>query len=232
MPASTPVFPRADRSPDPGHRLRRALAPSAPCFSAPATSIIVVTTSSSHGRKARCRSPSSPSVTPTYSSTNAFSCTSLKAETPSKAEIGISGLYRTGSQPQSTITKLRAYLEVPPSPRPHAHLHLSALRPSTQDIAAAHAAIVANISSALDPKLQDYAHQLHAGHAAIASQRDKVEHATTALGRENKMLGRLIGEAERMVKELGSLRNWAEVLEQDMLVLECTMKIVRGDDDD
>ncbi|KAL2886997.1 hypothetical protein HOO65_050118 [Ceratocystis lukuohia] len=205
------------------YRLRRALAPSAASFATPTTSTIVVTTGSSNN----CKTSQSLSSLSTIASDT--SATSIPFTTTN------STLAKSNSASSpTTLLPLRA---CSPGPQLHLQSYLQAhrqLRPSTpkasaQHIAAARAAVIANISNVIDPKLQDYAYRLHSGQAAIAGQQKKVQRATAALSRENDAVSRLVSEAELKVKELGSLRNWAEVLEQEMMVLECTVRIVRGE---
>ncbi|KAI5928113.1 hypothetical protein F4810DRAFT_179550 [Camillea tinctor] len=104
---------------------------------------------------------------------------------------------------------------------------------STQlHVSEARAALVASVSNMLDSELQSRAGLLHANAAALGKQERDVERATDGLRRENDKLARVARDAGRKIKELGNVQNWAEVLERDFLVLEETMRIVRGDDDD
>ncbi|KAL1895173.1 hypothetical protein Cpir12675_003356 [Ceratocystis pirilliformis] len=206
----------------PRYRPRRALVPSAASFATPTTSTIVVTTGSSNCKTSQSQSSLSTIASDTSAASMPFNTSNFTSAKSNSA-----------SSP-TTLLPLRA---CSPGPQLHLQSYLHAhrqLRPSTpkasaQHIAAARAAVIANISNVIDPKLQDYAYRLHSGQAAIAGQQSKVQRATAALSRENDAVSRLVSEAERKVKELGSLRNWAEVLEQEMMVLECTVKIVRGE---
>lgn len=58
--------------------------------------------------------------------------------------------------------------------------------------------------------------------------------ATDGLRKENDKLAKVVRDAGRKIKELGNVQNWAEVLERDFMVLEETMRLVRGgaDSDD
>lgn len=54
-----------------------------------------------------------------------------------------------------------------------------------------------------------------------------MEKATAGLRREREKLEREAGRAERGLREIGSVQNWAEVLEREFLVLEETMRLAR-----
>lgn len=81
----------------------------------------------------------------------------------------------------------------------------------------------------LDSHLRDRASVLHSNAAAISKQQVAVQRATTGLRRENDKLAKVADDAARKVKELGNVQNWAEVLERDFLVLEETLRLVRGE---
>lgn len=115
--------------------------------------------------------------------------------------------------------------------------HSLSSRDSQLHVAEARAALVASMSNMLDSELQSRASLLHANTAALSRQERDVAKATDALRKENDKLARVVKDAGRKIKELGNVQNWAEVLERDFLVLEETMRLVRGsggnsDDDD
>ncbi|KAI1115505.1 hypothetical protein F5Y14DRAFT_131085 [Nemania sp. NC0429] len=111
-------------------------------------------------------------------------------------------------------------------------------RDSQLHVAEARTALVASMSNMLDSELQSRASLLHANTVALSRQERDVAKATDALRRENDKLAKVVKDAGRKVKELGNVQNWAEVLERDFLLLEETMRLVRGggggdsDDDD
>lgn len=43
------------------------------------------------------------------------------------------------------------------------------------------------------------------------------------LGRESARYGKMADESAARLKELGDIQNWAEVLERELLVLECAV---------
>jgi hypothetical protein len=81
----------------------------------------------------------------------------------------------------------------------------------------------------LDSHLRDRASVLHSNAAAISKQQVAVQKATDGLRKENDKLAKVADDAARRVKELGNVQNWAEVLERDFLVLEETLRLVRGE---
>ena len=96
----------------------------------------------------------------------------------------------------------------------------------------ARAALVATVSNLLDGQLQGRAAQLHGNAAGLGRQGRDVARATAALRRDADRLAREAADAGRVVKELGNVQNWAEVLERDFLVLEDTVRRVRDGHDD
>jgi hypothetical protein len=83
----------------------------------------------------------------------------------------------------------------------------------------------------LDSHLRDRASVLHSNAAAISKQQVAVQKATDGLRKENDKLAKVADDAARKVKELGNVQNWAEVLERDFLVLEETLRLVRGEEE-
>lgn len=81
----------------------------------------------------------------------------------------------------------------------------------------------------IDSELQSRASLLHANAGALSKQERDVVKGTEALRKENDKLEKLARDTERKIKEIGNVQNWAEVLERDFLVLEETMRLVRGD---
>ena len=94
---------------------------------------------------------------------------------------------------------------------------------------------MATVSNLLDGQLQGRAAQLHGNAAGLERQGRDVARATAGLRRDTDRLAREAADAGRVVKELGNVQNWAEVLERDFLVLEDTVRRVRqggGSSDD
>jgi hypothetical protein len=56
--------------------------------------------------------------------------------------------------------------------------------------------------------------------------------ATEALRKENDKLGKLAATHAKKVKEIGNVQNWAEMLEREFVILEETLRVVRGGGDD
>jgi hypothetical protein len=52
--------------------------------------------------------------------------------------------------------------------------------------------------------------------------------ATESLRKENDKLGKLAATHAKKVKEIGNVQNWAEMLEREFVILEETLRVVRG----
>ncbi|ROT43742.1 hypothetical protein SODALDRAFT_355966 [Sodiomyces alkalinus F11] len=116
-----------------------------------------------------------------------------------------------GNNSDNIIIQPLPAVDIPPIVRPHRR------RPNPPP----------SISNLLDSELQTRARTLHGNAAAITRQERDVGRATAALRVENDKLARWSADAARRVKELGSVQNWAEVLEREFLVLEETVRLVK-----
>ncbi|GFP58309.1 hypothetical protein TASIC1_0010012000 [Trichoderma asperellum] len=99
-------------------------------------------------------------------------------------------------------------------------------------VAEARAAVVASMGNMLDSELQSRAGILHENAAALEKQERDVLRATEGLRKETQKLKAEADKAARRVKELGNVQNWAEVLERGFLVLEETVRLANGGEDD
>ncbi|KAL7926606.1 hypothetical protein ACQKWADRAFT_280844 [Trichoderma austrokoningii] len=99
-------------------------------------------------------------------------------------------------------------------------------------VAEARAAVVASMGNMLDSELQSRASILHDNAAALEKQERDVIRATEGLRRETAKLKAEADKAARRVKELGNVQNWAEVLERGFLVLEETVRLANGGEDE
>ncbi|KAK1254339.1 hypothetical protein MKX08_008334 [Trichoderma sp. CBMAI-0020] len=99
-------------------------------------------------------------------------------------------------------------------------------------VAEARAAVVASMGNMLDSELQSRAGILHENAAALEKQERDVLRATEGLRRETVKLKAEADKAARKVKELGNVQNWAEVLERGFLVLEETVRLANGGEDE
>ncbi|KAL7959952.1 hypothetical protein V8C34DRAFT_277841 [Trichoderma compactum] len=84
----------------------------------------------------------------------------------------------------------------------------------------------------VDSELQSRAGILHGNAAALEKQERDVLRATDGLRRETQKLKAEADKAARKVKELGNVQNWAEVLERGFLVLEETVRLANGGEDE
>jgi hypothetical protein len=82
-----------------------------------------------------------------------------------------------------------------------------------------------NIGNQHFSALQSRAQNLHANTAQLDKQQKDVLKATEGLKKETEKLKKWADEGQRMVKELGNVQNWAEMLERDFLVLGETIRL-------
>ena len=85
-----------------------------------------------------------------------------------------------------------------------------------------------NIGNQHFSALQSRAQNLHANTAQLDKQQKDVIKATEGLKKETEKLRKWADEGQRMVKELGNVQNWAEMLERDFLVLSETIRLANG----
>jgi hypothetical protein len=85
-----------------------------------------------------------------------------------------------------------------------------------------------NIGNQHFSALQSRAQNLHANTAQLDKQQKDVIKATEGLKKETEKLRKWADEGQRMVKELGNVQNWAEMLERDFLVLTETIRLANG----
>jgi hypothetical protein len=85
-----------------------------------------------------------------------------------------------------------------------------------------------NIGNQHFSALQSRAQNLHANTAQLDKQQKDVIKATEGLKKETEKLRKWADEGQRMVKELGNVQNWAEMLERDFLVLGETIRLANG----
>jgi hypothetical protein len=122
--------------------------------------------------------------------------------------------------PQSTTTK---------SP---ASTHTSLSQPDTAAARAAVQATLASVGSTYDSDLKRRVADLHANSQAIAKQEKDLVKATAALNKESAKWTKMADKATKQLNEFGDVQNWAEVLERDLLVLEETVRLVEGREDE
>lgn len=101
-----------------------------------------------------------------------------------------------------------------------------------RQIQSARAAVVASMSNMVDRELAPRARVLHDNTAALAAQEEQVARATGDMARANDRLQREADAAGAVLKEVGHVQNWAEVLEREFLVVEETLRLANGGSDD
>ena len=104
-----------------------------------------------------------------------------------------------------------------------------------QDTASARAAVEATLSSVgstYDTDLKHRISDIHANSQNIANQEKELVRATQALNKESEKWKKMADKTTKQLNEFGDVQNWAEVLERDLLVLEETMRLVEGREDE
>jgi hypothetical protein len=141
-----------------------------------------------------------------------------QSQTPPQAQAESSAT-TTPSQTPSTVSK---------SP-PSTHTSLGPTD-SASARAAVHASL-ASVGSTYDADLKQRAADLHANSQAIAKQEKDLIKATAALNKESAKWAKMADKTTKQLNEFGDVQNWAEVLERDLLVLEETVRLVEGRED-
>ncbi|KAG5976782.1 hypothetical protein E4U56_001453 [Claviceps arundinis] len=134
------------------------------------------------------------------------------------------------SMPSSSAEPSYAYGHAHASLPPQAQTPPS---PSAQHfVAEARTAVVASMGNLLDTELQSRASLLHSNAMVLDKQEGDVVRATDMLRQEREKLAREVEQAARKVKEVGDVQNWAELLERGFLVLEETIRLANGGDEE
>jgi hypothetical protein len=77
-------------------------------------------------------------------------------------------------------------------------------------------------------EMQARAVDLHGNTKVIEKQEKTLATGVKGLAKEREKLDKVVKEGARVVKELGNVQNWAEVLERDFLVLGETIRLANG----
>ncbi|KAI9795504.1 MAG: hypothetical protein M1835_005636 [Candelina submexicana] len=102
-----------------------------------------------------------------------------------------------------------------------------------QRTAEARAAVVASLNSVgsgLDADLRDRAANLHSNSAALAKQEADLAKQTAAFSKQSAQWQKMADNSREKLKEIGDIQNWAELIERDLLVVEETLRIAEGGD--
>ncbi|MCJ1231570.1 hypothetical protein MMC12_008247 [Toensbergia leucococca] len=71
--------------------------------------------------------------------------------------------------------------------------------------------------------------QIHQNAAPLTAQQTVLATSSSALAKQNEKLSKEAHGAREVLKEVGDVQNWAEVLEREFLVLEACLEDVEGD---
>lgn len=166
---------------------------------------------------------------------------------PCRLRVQASEIVPNMSQPQADASSSTSPSQTPPStttksPTTSTHTSLSSPAqpyyqanqdpPDTASARAAVAATLSSVGSAYDADLQRRVADLHANAQAIAKQEKDLIKATAALNKESAKWGKMADKTTKQLNEFGDVQNWAEVLERDLLVLEETVRLVEGREDE
>lgn len=81
------------------------------------------------------------------------------------------------------------------------------------------------VGKSVEEPLKNRMIEIHDNDKLIAQQRSKLQKQTGNLQKTTKQLEQLANSALNKVKEAGDVQNWAEMLDQDIRVLEQTVKL-------
>ncbi|KAJ4368816.1 hypothetical protein N0V83_005898 [Neocucurbitaria cava] len=101
--------------------------------------------------------------------------------------------------------------------------------------AEARAAVTASLSSvgaSLDNEMRTRTADLHSNSAAISKQEKDLAKQTAALAKQNADLEKVLQGGNKTLNEVGDIQNWTEMLHRDLLVLEETIRLVDGKEED
>jgi len=84
-------------------------------------------------------------------------------------------------------------------------------------------------TSHLNP-LQSRAADIQANSTALNTQTQSLQSGTHGLETESQKYEKVLGEADKGLKEIGDVQNWAEMLERDLGMLEEMMGTVEGEE--
>ncbi|KAG6033105.1 hypothetical protein E4U19_006879 [Claviceps sp. Clav32 group G5] len=161
---------------------------------------------------------------PPYSSSSSSSASSISSSMAAYPPSPPSLSMPSSSSAQPSYA--HAYASPPPQPQ-------TPPSPSTQHfVAEARTAVVASMGNLLDSALQSRASLLHSNAMVLDKQEGDVVRATDMLRQEREKLAREADQAARKVKEVGDVQNWAELLERGFLVLEETIRLANGGDEE
>jgi hypothetical protein len=95
----------------------------------------------------------------------------------------------------------------------------------------ARAAVLASLNSvgaSYSHALQSRAIDLHSNATAIGTQEAQLAKSMQGLEKESARLAKEVDKTTKVMKEVGDLQNWAEMLERDFMVLEETVRLAEG----
>jgi hypothetical protein len=102
----------------------------------------------------------------------------------------------------------------------------------TAEARAAVTASLASVGGSIDADIRTRAADLHANSNAIAKQEKELAKQTAALAKQSGKWQQMADKGTKKLNETGDMQNWAEMLERDLLVLEETVRLAEGKDDE
>ncbi|KAF2017008.1 hypothetical protein BU24DRAFT_420036 [Aaosphaeria arxii CBS 175.79] len=100
----------------------------------------------------------------------------------------------------------------------------------TAEARAAVTASLAAVGGSVDTDMRTRAADLHSNSEAIAKQEKELAKQTAALAKESAKWQKMADTSTKKLNEIGDIQNWAELIERDLLVLEETLRVVKGKD--
>ncbi|EEH23117.1 hypothetical protein PABG_05328 [Paracoccidioides brasiliensis Pb03] len=104
----------------------------------------------------------------------------------------------------------------------------------TQETTEAKVAFTASLTSVgtnLDADLRQRAQLLHNNDGVIKMQEEKLRKTIQDLEKQSRELEKLADQGREGLKEVGDLQNWAELIEQDLLIVEESLRLADEEDE-
>jgi len=84
------------------------------------------------------------------------------------------------------------------------------------------------VGSSLDADMRDRMTTIHSNNTQLAAQQALVAKETAKLAKQNVQWQKMADKSAGQLKEIGDIQNWAEMIENDFLIVEETLRLAEG----
>jgi GCN5-like protein 1 (GCN5L1) len=84
------------------------------------------------------------------------------------------------------------------------------------------------VGSSLDADMRDRMTTIHSNNTQLAAQQVLVAKETAKLAKQNAQWQKMADKSAGQLKEIGDIQNWAEMIENDFLIVEETLRLAEG----